>query len=87
MARFELRFKTSVAKDLRSLPKQEVLRILERIETLRTNPRPTGSEKLSGHSLYRLRQGNWRVIYTIDDTEVVIEVIRIAHRRHSYRSL
>jgi len=87
MAQFELRFKASVAKDLREVPRQDVLRILERIETLKTNPRPNGSEKLSGHSLYRLRQGNWRIVYSIDDTEIVIEGIRIAHRRQIYRSL
>ena len=87
MAQFELRFKASVAKDLREVPKQDVLRILERIETLKANPRPNGSEKLSGHSLYRLRQGNWRIVYSIDDIEIVIEVIRIAHRREIYRNL
>ncbi len=81
MAPFELRFKASVAKDLREVPKQDVLRILERIETLKANPRPNGSEKLSGHTLYRLRQGNWRIVYSIDDIEIVIEVIRISHRR------
>lgn len=87
MAQFELRFKASVAKDLREVPRQDVLRILERIETLKTNPRPNGSEKLSGHSLYRLRQGSWRIVYSIDDVEIVIEVIRIAHRRQIYRKL
>lgn len=87
MAQFELRFKASVAKDLREVPGQDVLRILERIETLKTNPRPNGSEKLSGHSLCRLRQGNWRIVYSIDDVEIVIEVIRIAHRRHNDRGL
>lgn len=87
MAQFELRFKASVAKDLREVPRQDVLRILERIETLKTNPRPNGSEKLSGHSLYRLRQGSGRIVYSIDDVEIVIEVIRIAHRRQIYRKL
>lgn len=87
MEQFELRFKASVSKDLRSIPKQEVLRILEDIQSLKASPQPSGSEKLSGHSLYRLRQGNWRIVYSINDTEIVIEIIRIAHRHHSYRAL
>lgn len=87
MARFDLCFKASVAKDLRGVPAHDVRRILERIEALRENPRPSGSEQLSGHRLYRIRQGNWRVVYSIDDARVVVEVIRIAHRREVYRGL
>lgn len=87
MARFELRFKASVVKDLHGLPNQEVRRILARIDDLRDEPRPQGSERLSGHALYRVRQGAYRIVYSIDDTEVVIEVVRVGHRREVYRSL
>lgn len=86
MARFELRFKTSVAKDLRGLPKQDVRRILGRIEKLRDDPRPAGCEKLSGQELYRVRQGVYRIIYSIDDTRVFVEVIKVGHRRAVYRA-
>jgi mRNA interferase RelE/StbE len=85
MARFELRLKPSVAKDLHGIPREDVRRILARIETLRENPRPPGSEKLSGQERYRVRQGNYRILYTVADAEVVVEIVKIGHRREVYR--
>jgi len=85
MARFELRFKASVVRDLRGIPQADVWRILERIETLRDEPRPAGSVKLSAQERYRLRQGNYRILYTIADAEVVVEIVKVAHRREVYR--
>lgn len=85
MARFELRFKASVARDLRGIPQADVRRILDRIETLRDEPRPAGSVKLSAQERYRLRQGNYRILYTIADAEVVVEIVMVAHRREVYR--
>lgn len=85
MARFELRFKPSVAKDLRGVPSADVRRILERIEALRDDPRPEGSERLAGQTLWRIRQGRYRIVYSIDDLHIVVEVIRIGHRREIYR--
>jgi len=86
MARFELRFKPSVAKDLRGIPKTDVRRLLKRIEALRDEPRPPGCEKLTGRELYRIRQGVYRVVYSVDDAKVVIEVTKIGHRREVYRA-
>ena len=60
-------------------------RILARIETLREDPRPTGSEKLSSQERYRVRQGHYRILYTIADAEVVVEIVKIGHRREVYR--
>ena len=80
MARFELRFRTSVAKDLRGIPKPILARILGRIEALRDEPRPPGCEKLTGRELYRVRQGDWRIVYSVDDDRIVVEVIRVGHR-------
>jgi mRNA interferase RelE/StbE len=85
MARFELRFRASVARDLRGIPQADVRRILDRIETLRDEPRPAGSVKLSAQERYRLRQGNYRILYTIADAEVVVEIVNVAHRREVYR--
>lgn len=86
MARYELRLKPSVAKDLRGIPKADVRRILLRVEALREDPRAQGCEKLAGaEDLYRVRQGSWRIVYSIDERIVVVEVIRIAHRREAYR--
>ena len=75
MARFELRLKPSVAKDLHGIPQEDVRRILARIETLRENPRPPSSEKLSSQERYRVRQGNYRILYTVADAEVVVEIV------------
>lgn len=86
MARFELWFKPSVAKDLRGIPKTEVRRLLRRVEALRDEPRPTGCEKLTGRELYRLRQGVYRIVYSVDGAAVVIEVIKVGHRREVYRT-
>ena len=86
MARYELRFKPSVAKDLRGIPKADVRRILARIQALRDDPRAPGCEKLAGgDALYRVRQGIYRIVYTIHDERVVVEVIRVGHRREVYR--
>ena len=86
MARFELRFKPSVAKDLRAIPKTGVRRLLKRIEALGNDPRPAGCEKLTGRDLYRIRQGVYRIVYSVDDVAVVIEVIKVGHRRDVYRT-
>jgi len=85
MGRYDLRFKPSVAKDLRGLPRHDVRRILARIETLRDDPRPPGSEKLSAQERYRLRQGDYHILYTIADAELTIEVVKVGHRRDVYR--
>jgi mRNA interferase RelE/StbE len=85
MARYELRVRPSVAKDLRGLPKEKVKRILARIEALRDDPRPPGSEQLSAQERYRIRQGDYRIIYGIEEAEVVIEIVTVGHRREVYR--
>jgi mRNA interferase RelE/StbE len=86
MGRFELRFKPSVAKDLRGIPKAEIRRLLKRIEVLCDDPRPPGCEKLTGRELYRIRQGVYRVVHSVDDDRIVIEVIKVGHRREVYRT-
>ncbi len=85
MARYELRFKSSVAKDLRGVPPADVRRLLARIETLRDDPRPPGAEKLSALERYRLRQGAYRILYTVADAEAGIEIVKVGHRREVYR--
>jgi mRNA interferase RelE/StbE len=85
MARYELRFKPSVAKDLRGIPSADVRLILARIETLREDPRPPGSEKLSAQERYRLRQGDYRILYNVLDGELIVEIVKVGHRREVYR--
>ncbi len=72
MAVYKLFFKTSVQKDFEAILKQDVKRILNRIASLADNPRPAGSEKLTGQERYRLRQGRYRILYTIQDDEHTI---------------
>jgi mRNA interferase RelE/StbE len=84
MARFEVRIKRSVAKELLRLSKADNRRIVSRIEALAKDPRPVGCEKLAGRESYRIRQGNYRVVYTIDDDRVIVEVVRVAHRSDVY---
>jgi mRNA interferase RelE/StbE len=85
MARYELRFKNSVIKDLRALPRSDVAKVLERIDALRDDPRPPGSEKLSAQERYRVRQGSYRILYEIEDQQVVVTVVKVGHRREVYR--
>lgn len=87
MTKFRLSFKASVAKDLRQIPKHDVQSILQRIERLADDPRPNGSEKLSGQERYRVRQGTYRIVYEIREQELVVVVVKIGHRRDVYRFL
>ncbi|HPF59119.1 MAG TPA: type II toxin-antitoxin system RelE/ParE family toxin [Candidatus Competibacteraceae bacterium] len=84
MASYELAFKKSVAKDLRSIPKDDVGRILKRIEALRDDPRGEGCVKLSAQERYRVRQGVYRIIYEIYDNELVVMVVKVGHRSAVY---
>lgn len=84
MANYKLIVKKSVAKDLRNIPNKDVARILERLEILRKNPRAEGCIKLSGQDRYRVRQGIYRIIYEIQDSELVVIVIKVAHRGAVY---
>ncbi len=85
MANYKLVFKQSVAKDIRPIPKKDVQRILKRIDQLVLDPRPPGSEKLTNAEKYRIRQGNYRILYTIEDEIVTVTVVKIGHRRDVYQ--
>jgi mRNA interferase RelE/StbE len=85
MASYRLLFKRSVAKELRAIPSANVKRLLARIEELALNPRPAGSEKLSAQERYRIRQGRYRIVYEIRDAELVVLVVKLAHRKDIYR--
>ena len=87
MARYKQLFKASVAKDLRQIPKQDVATILRRIEALTHDSRPNGCEKLSGQERYRVRQGNYRIVYEIIDEQLIVTVVKIGHRREVYKRL
>ena len=85
MAEFKIFFKESVWKDLKQIPKKDVRKILKKIEWLDNDPRPTGCEKLSGDEKYRIRQGRYRIVYSIQDKELTVWVVKIGHRKDVYR--
>lgn len=88
MASYRVVLKPSVEKDLRSLPKATIQRILARIEALAEEPLPRQSAKLTGaENLYRLRVGDYRIVYGVDSKEVTVVVHYVRHRREAYRGL
>ncbi len=86
MANYNIVVKKSVAKDLRSIPNKDIARILERIDLLCKNPRAEGCIKLSGQERYRVRQGIYRIIYEIQDFELIVFVVKVAHRAEVYQN-
>ena len=85
MASYELLIKRPAAKELEALPLRDRRRIVNRIQALANDPRAPGAEKLSGDEKYRVRQGDYRVLYEIDDAARTVTVVRIGHRRDVYR--
>ncbi len=85
MAEYKIYFKRSVLKDLDAISKKDLQRIINRIDLLKEDPRPPGCEKLSGQERYRVRQGNYRIIYSIQDDVLTAWVVKIGRRRDVYR--
>jgi mRNA interferase RelE/StbE len=85
MAFYNIRFSESVHKDIKKIPQNDVKKILEHIDSLAIEPRPYGCKKLKGQENYRIRQGNYRIIYSIRDIELMILILTIGHRKDVYR--
>ena len=85
MAVYKIFFKKSVEKDFKAIPKNELKKIIKRIGGLANDPRPQGSEKLTGQDRYRLRQGRYRIVYSIQDNKLTIWVVKVGHRKDIYR--
>ena len=86
MAKYRLLIKPSAVKDLEAIPlKRDRQRVVERIRKLAEDPRPSGSEKISGQDKYRVRQGRYRILYTIEDQDLLVQVIKVGHRKDVYR--
>jgi mRNA interferase RelE/StbE len=83
---YKVIFTKSVKKDFRKIPKLEVSKILNEIEELAKNSRSSKTKKLKGEKLYRLRVGNYRVIYNIKDNLLLIFVVKLGHRSDIYRN-
>ncbi len=85
MGKYSVLVKKTAAEELGRIPKKELLKIIERIRSLEEYPRPFGCEKLSAQERYRIRQGNWRIVYSIDDDARAVEIFKIGHRKEVYR--
>ena len=87
MDSFKIEWKQSAIKELKKLNKSAIQNIIEAVEKLSSNPHPTGSRKLrAAEYTYRLRIGQYRVIYSIHSEILVIEIIRVGHRKNIYKN-
>ncbi len=86
MGVYKIFFKKSVEKDLYRIGKNELKKIIARITAFADNPRPPGCEKLTGLERYRIRWGRYRILYSIQDYELTIWVVKVAHRKDVYRT-
>jgi mRNA interferase RelE/StbE len=85
MAAYKIFFKKSVEKDFVGIPEKDLRKIIKLIGSLSDNPRPPGSEKLTGQERYRVRQGRYRIVYSIQDNELTVRIVTVAHRKDVYR--
>jgi mRNA interferase RelE/StbE len=85
MAEYKVYFKESVEKDLNAIPKKDLQKVLRRIEALSQDPRPQGHEKLTGQERCRVRQGNYRIVYSIRDQQFTVWFVKVGHRKELYR--
>lgn len=85
MAKYKIKIKVSAVKELNTLPKKDLQKVVTKIRSLSSNPHPAGCEKLSGEEKYRVRQGNYRIIYTIENKQLIVIVVKIGHRKDVYK--
>jgi mRNA interferase RelE/StbE len=85
MVAYKIYFRESVEKDFAGIPKSDLKKILQRIKTLAEDPRPSGCEKLTGQDRYRVRQGRYRILYSIQDQGLTVWVVKVGQRKDIYR--
>ena len=85
MGSYKTLIKPSAVKEIEAIPKRDRQRIVARIEALSSNPRPPGCEKLSGQDKFRLRQGSYRIVYSVHDYESSVLIVKVGHRKDVYR--
>jgi len=84
---YQVRFKSSAAEAIRKLPKSQQRRVIAKVEALAETPHPPGSKKLHGSDdLFRIRVGDYRIIYAVLDQKLLILVVRVGHRKDVYRT-
>ncbi|MFH1856328.1 MAG: type II toxin-antitoxin system RelE/ParE family toxin [Candidatus Omnitrophota bacterium] len=85
MEKYKIVIKKSAVKELESIPKKDLQRIVKRIQMISESPKPNNSQKLSQREEYRIRQGDYRIIYAVINEKETVEIIKIGHRREIYR--
>jgi mRNA interferase RelE/StbE len=86
VASFKVLIKPSAVKEIEAIDgKRDRRRVVGRIQDLANDPRPPGCEKLSGEEKYRVRQGDYRIVYGVDDENSTVTVVKVGHRREIYR--
>jgi mRNA interferase RelE/StbE len=86
MAEYRITIRKSAVRELEDIPQKDIQRVVKRIRSLAKEPRPHGSQKLSGKEQYRIRQGDYRIVYSVEDKDSLVEIVKIGHRREIYRS-
>ena len=86
MESYRIVIKKSAAREIENIQKKDRIRIVEKIRSLSIDPHPVGSKELSGQEKYRVRQGNYRILYQVIDHELVINVVKVGHRRDIYKN-
>ena len=85
MAKYNILIKPSAVKDIENIPRKDRIRIIQKIQGLAGIPRPQGCEKLIGENRFRIRQGVYRIVYSVSDRELHIIVVKVGHRREVYK--
>jgi len=82
---YKIKIKPSAVKELNKISKKDLEKVSKKISALSSDPRPPGCEKLSGDEKYRIRQGNYRIVYSIEDDILIIVIVKVGHRRDIYK--
>jgi mRNA interferase RelE/StbE len=85
VAKYNILIKPSAVKEIENIPRKDRLRIIQKIQDLADTPRPQGCEKLTGENRYRIRQGVYRIVYSVADMELHIIIVKVGHRRDVYK--
>ena len=85
MGKYKIYVKPTAVKELQKIPKRDVSWIIDKIRSLSSNPRPPGCEKLSADEKYRIRQGRYRIVYSIEDDMLIVTIVKIGHRKEIYK--
>ena len=84
MVNYKIEIKKSATKEIARLPKNILKRVLNKIQSLSNDPRPNGCKKLTADEKYRVRVGDYRILYSIEDEKLVVYVVKVGHRKKVY---